>query len=164
MNDIIDKLSSYNLFNYLLPGVVFVFLAEAFTGITISHDEVVVMAFIYYFIGLVISRIGSVCIEPILKKITEHAPYEDYVKASKADETIPTFSEQNNMYRTIISMLFCLMLMFFYDSHLSKITTVPGSIQYIVVGMLLVLFVLSYRKQTMYIRKRIQSNCDNSQA
>jgi hypothetical protein len=158
MSEILDKLSSYNLFNYLLPGVIFVFLTEIFTGISIHHDEVIVMFFIYYFIGSVISRIGSIFIEPILKKFSKHAPYKDYLEASKADETIQIFSEQNNMYRTFISMSVCLILVFIYDANAAKMVFLSGSIHYLLIGMLLVLFVLAYRKQTMYIRKRIKSN------
>ena len=49
MTDLIKKLSSYNLFNYLLPGVVFVALSHAFTGYSFVHDNLLIAAFLYYF-------------------------------------------------------------------------------------------------------------------
>jgi hypothetical protein len=65
MKEILDKLSSYNLFNYLLPGIIFVVLASEITRYSFIHDDIVIGAFLYYFIGLVISRFGSLAIEPL---------------------------------------------------------------------------------------------------
>lgn len=67
MKEILDKLTSYNLFNYLLPGVVFAVLASKVTRFTLIQQDLVAGAFLYYFIGLVISRFGSLILEPILK-------------------------------------------------------------------------------------------------
>ena len=68
MKDLLDKISSYNLFNYLLPGVLFALLADGLTSYTFIQSDIVVGIFLYYFMGLVISRVGSLAIEPILKK------------------------------------------------------------------------------------------------
>ena len=67
MKEIINKLSSYNLFNYLLPGTVFVALTEAFTSFPFAQDDLLIALFLYYFIGLIISRIGSLFVEPFLR-------------------------------------------------------------------------------------------------
>ena len=69
MKDLLDKLSSYNIFNYLLPGVVFVAISKSLTIYNFVQQDIVVGVFLYYFIGLVISRIGSIVIEPMLKWI-----------------------------------------------------------------------------------------------
>ena len=63
MKEIIDKLSSYNIFNYLLPGVLFVAIAKNFTEYNLILDNDFIGAFFYYFIGMVISRFGSLIIE-----------------------------------------------------------------------------------------------------
>ena len=70
MKEILDKLSSYNLFNYLLPGVIFVVIANKVTHYDFIQDDIVIGAFLYYFIGMVISRFGSLAIEPILKYLS----------------------------------------------------------------------------------------------
>ena len=103
MKEIINKLSSYNLFNYLLPGTVLVALTEAFTSFSFPQVDLLIALFLYYFIGLIISRIGSLFVEPFLRwtRFIRFADYEDYVEASKSDSTIETLSEQNNMYRTL---------------------------------------------------------------
>ena len=66
MKEILDKLSSYNLFNYLLPGVLFVVIASKVTRYGFIQDDIVIGVFLYYFIGMVISRFGSLVIEPLL--------------------------------------------------------------------------------------------------
>lgn len=58
MKEILEKVSSYNLFNYLLPGTVFVFVLSKISGYNFIQKDLLIGAFLYYFIGLVISRIG----------------------------------------------------------------------------------------------------------
>jgi hypothetical protein len=55
-----------------------------------KDENVVVGLFLFYFIGMVISRIGSLTIEPVLKKINflRFAPYSDFIRASQADVKI----------------------------------------------------------------------------
>jgi hypothetical protein len=110
MKELLDKITSYNLFNYLLPGIVFVFLAKEFTDYDLVQDKEIIGAFLYYFIGMVISRIGSLIFEPFLKwiKVIKLADYKDFIIASKADAKIELLSEANNTYRTLASMSFLL--------------------------------------------------------
>ncbi len=160
MKELFDKISSYNIFNYLFPGVIFVVISTEFTSYSFIQDNLIVGVFIYYFIGLVISRFGSLTIEPFLKSISflKFVEYKDYVDALKKDPQINLLSEANNMYRTLSSMLFLLLLVIFYD----RITTLfQLSHQWdiwIFIIILLIMFLFSYRKQTSYIRKRVSSN------
>lgn len=159
MKDILQKLSTYNIFNYLLPGIVFVALLRLFTSLDLVVDELLIGAFLYYFIGMVISRIGSILIEPILKKskIVKFSDYQKFITASKNDEKIELFSEINNMYRTFISMLLILIVIVSYE-NISPLISINDTFKSIfsLVGLTL-LFLLSYRKQTEYINKRISS-------
>lgn len=158
MKDLLDKLSSYNLFNYLLPGIVFVVLAKALTTFQLVQQDIILGVFLYYFIGLVISRLGSIVIEPLLKwsKVLNFAPYADFVSASREDKTLDVLSEANNMYRTFCSLFASLILLKIYEC-LSISFPIIGrwNAEFLIVG-LLVLFCFSYRKQTQYITKRIQ--------
>ena len=160
MKDLLEKLSSYNIFNYLLPGVVFVILADTLTAFHFIQEDIVISVFVYYFIGLIISRLGSIVIEPILKwsKFVKFAPYADFVTASKEDKLLEVLSEANNMYRTFCSLFVSLILLKIYESlSISFPIMRRCATEVLVVGML-VLFLFSYRKQTQYITKRIQSN------
>jgi hypothetical protein len=160
LKELLDKISSYNLFNYLLPGVVFAVFAKLFTHYKIPIDNLVVGAFACYFAGLVISRFGSLIIEPFLKKISflKFADYSDFVSASQKDSKIELFSEVNNMYRTLTSMFVLLMFLKLYEFLETKISGLSEWGPYIVILLLLIIFLFAYRKQTSYITKRIRAN------
>jgi len=162
MTDIINKITSYNLFNYLFPGILFAILATKWTIYDFKVENIVLGAFLYYFIGMTISRIGSLFIEKILKKskLVKFSNYKDFVDCSKKDKSLNLFSEINNTYRTLISLGFCLLLTKLY-SELDIALDIPEI--YTTIGLLIFitfLYVLSYQKQTEYINKRIKANKD----
>ena len=162
MKELLEKISSYNIFNYLLPGVVFGFWISNVLNFPIDGD-ILTKSFIYYFLGLIVSRFGSLVIEPFLKwtKIAKFEPYEDFVKASKKDDKIDLLSEVNNMYRTIISLISLIGLIKIYLWLEMKFAwLVNVRIPFLVIALLLI-FVLSYRKQTGFISKRIKSNLND---
>lgn len=160
MKDIIDKLSSYNLFNYLFPGIVFVVLANATTHYSFIQQDIVLGIFLYYFIGLVISRFGSLVIEPLLKRFSflKFAEYKDFVAASKKDEKVELFSEINNTYRTLCACFSLLILLKIFESLENIFLFTKGWAAFLLVVLLLILFLFSYKKQTEYITKRIKAN------
>jgi len=160
MKEILDKISSYNLFNYLLPGVLFAVFASGFTNFKIIQSDIISSVFLYYFIGLVISRFGSLIIEPLLKKIgfVKFADYKDFVNSCKTDIKVETLSEANNMYRTFISLFFLLGLFKLCLLIEEKFSFLKDYNLILLTVLLLLLFLFSYRKQTNYIIKRINSN------
>ena len=112
IKDLLERLSSYNVFNYLLPGVLFAAIGDKLTTYTLLHDDMVVALFVYYFYGLVISRLGSLIVEPLLKRsrFIRFAPYKDFVATSRVDTKIEILSEANNMYRTLCALFVCLIV------------------------------------------------------
>jgi hypothetical protein len=160
MKELIDKISSYNLFNYLLPGILFVCISKEFTDYNFIQDNEFIGGFLYYFIGMVISRFGSLFIEPTLKKISflKFADYKNFVSASKKDEKIELFSEVNNTYRTITAMFVILLLIKLYNHFQVRWDIPQNETTLILVVLILLMFLFSYRKQTNYITKRIDAN------
>lgn len=157
MEELIKKLTSYNLFNNLFPGILFVGLAKVLWDLSFIQDNILIGIFYYYFIGMIISRIGSLIIEPILKriKIITFLEYKRFVFASKKDEKIEILSETNNMIRTIVALLFSLgiiKLLYFMKERMDLSSTLSNTISLI---FLVLLFIFSYRKQSEYINKRI---------
>ena len=69
MEKIIEKMDSYNIFNYLLPGAIFDYMFEILFHMKLVQGNIVENLFVYYFLGMILSRIGSIIIEPICKKI-----------------------------------------------------------------------------------------------
>lgn len=159
MKELLDKISSYNLFNYLFPGILFAVLSKAITSYSFLQENLLIGIFVYYFIGLVVSRVGSLVIEPLLKKLSflKFADYKDFIAASKKDSKIELLSEINNMYRTLSSLFILLVLLRLYELIESKLPILKSLNSYILAILLLVIFLFSYRKQTSYIAKRIKS-------
>ena len=160
MKEILDKISSYNLFNYLLPGIIFALAVEKLTGYPLLGGDIIVNAFVAYFTGLVVSRFGSLVVEPILRKVrlVKFVNYSEYVKASKKDPKIELFSEINNSYRTLSSMLILTLLLTGWEFVEYKWIVLKGISPYLLLGSLIVMFLYSYKKQTEYIIKRVALN------
>lgn len=160
MNELLGKISSYNLFNYLFSGVLFVALSAIFTSHSFVQEDIVVGVFVYYFIGLVISRIGSIIIEPVLKffSFVKFTSYSDFVVALKKDPGLDVLSEVNNMYRTLISVFLGIIFLMFYDLLKTKLLWIQNYEIVLLLLILLVLFLFAYKKQTSYITKRIRTN------
>ncbi len=153
MSELINKISSYNLFNYLLPGAIFVVIFENITPYKITQSDLLVNAFLFYFIGLVISRIGSLIIEPIARQFVIFSNYKDFGNASKKDKKIEILSEENNTYRTFIALFVVIFFIKTYNYFFPK----SDYDLYILIFFLFTLFVFSYIKQIKYITKRIQN-------
>lgn len=179
MEDIVksvsEKISSYNIFNNLLPGIAFCYILDKTTRFTIANGSLLENLFIYYFVGMIISRIGSLIIEPILTKaktkkigpFVKKSKHEDYLDASKEDPLIVELNETNNLYRTTISICFSLLIAKVYDWKLHDILTNKISDEWLVIIAFLVLmivFVISYKKQTNYINKRIKNHIERNQS
>ena len=163
-----DKISSYNILNNLFPGVVFCFTVNKITRFNLVADSLLEQLFVWYFIGMIISRIGSIYVEDGLKKFKiKNKPYlvfADYTQYSAAAEARPfiaTLSETNNIYRTVIALLTSVIIMYLYDTFIFDWIerVIPGGNQMmpLIIGVWMVfLFVKSYRKQTDYIRKQVE--------
>ena len=156
MKDLIDKLSSYNLFNYLFPGILFTVVAEKLTSFSILGENLLISAFLFYFVGLLISRIGSLILEPLLKKVgfIKLTSYDEYLQAVKNDTKIEILSEANNSYRTLTSAFICLLFLIGIDLLVNKYPQISNAIPLLLILGIIIIFIFSYRKQTIYIAKR----------
>ena len=164
MDEFLGKLSSYNLFVNLVPGCIFMFyLQELRCVVQILNTENSVTVFtllcLWYVIGIVINRVGSLVIEPLYKKfnIILFASYDDYVNAEKQDNKITLLSEVNNFYRSMVALFSAIILSEItlnkFDMEIMK----GNWFILIILLMCFVIFSLSYRSQTRYIKSRIEA-------
>lgn len=156
MDEMIKKIETYNIINYLLPGIVFIILFTYLTDINISNSNAAIAIVEYYFIGLILSRIGSIVIKPLLKKckIINEEKYEVFIDKEKEDEKIPILVRDGNQYRTFIATFVVLTLIEIYNiikGNTNKWITLIAFLA------LIILFILSYRKQLIFITKRIKN-------
>jgi hypothetical protein len=163
MEKLIEKLSSYNIFTNLFPGIMYCYLVNKLFGISLVNNDLIVSVFFYYFCGMVISRFGSVLIEPILKKVNFIAftDYKKYVEASSKDENVGVLLEASNSYRSIVALLTCVIATGVGESLVSLSPVTNQHAKYIMPVILLILFLLSYRKQTKYIVARVEFHSEN---
>ena len=169
LKQIVDKISSYNIFNNLYPGILLCYLLKIIFDINMLSDNWFENLILFYFVGMVISRIGSLIIEPIMKKIRinkkpllQFSPYSDYERASNEEPLVATLSETNNTYRTLLSCFVCTFV-FKICVVINKIcvenkfTFFQENKDWIILILLIILFAFSYVKQTSYVRKRVES-------
>ena len=160
MKDLLSKLSTYNLFNFLFPGVLFSLMSSVVTRYSFLQKDIIWGFFVYYFVGLVVSRFGSLVVEPLLKQLSvlNFANYRDFVEASKNDEKITLLSEVNNSYRTLVSMFILLFLLKLYEMAEGEVVFLKKFDFIILMALLLIVFFVSYVKQTSYVKKRVEAN------
>ena len=105
MNNFIEKLGSYQIITNLLPGVFFGMALRLLLGITVPMGNMGEEIMVYYFMGLIINRISSLIVKPILKRcrFIHEVPYFDYAKAAKVDSKIDVLSEANNYFRALLT-------------------------------------------------------------
>lgn len=155
MTTILNKISSYNLVNYILPGTIFyIALNKLFNFEMVEKYTLFESIIVYYFLGLLLSRFGSLVIETTLKKIKfiKFKDYNNYVECEKKDSKIALLSEKNNMYRTFLSVFVILLILYLALTFVGFIIF-SGWTCTLLFGFTL-LFSFSYRKQTQYIFSR----------
>lgn len=159
LDKFIERISSYNILNNLIPGTIFVWLCDVFDIFSVSEQAIIEKIFIYYFGGIVIGRVGSLFVEPIIKlfyrKKGFHAPHAQYIEACDYDKKIEELNAVSNMYRTFISVAVCILFAKVYVILKDKMVFLQEANIFIILAFLFILFLLSYTKQVKYIKSRI---------
>jgi hypothetical protein len=157
MADLLSKISSYNIFNYLFPGVLFAIGADGWLGLPIIQKDLLITGFVCYFAGMVVSRVGSLIVEPLAKwtGLVVYAKYTDFVKASAKDPKLEILSEVNNTYRTLCGLFLTLLVLKAYLKLELICPFLAPARLYLLVAVLIVMFATSFRKQSAYITKRV---------
>jgi len=161
VSEFLSKLSSYNIFNYLVPGIIFAATVDAVTHYKLVQPDLIIGLFVYYFIGMVVSRFGSLVLEPPLRRISflHFSNYSDFVAASQVDPMINVLSEANNAYRTLCSAFFLVGLLRLYEVIEQHWLPMLKDWNMTILAILLfITFLLSYRKQTEYVARRVDIN------
>ncbi|HBN04355.1 MAG TPA: hypothetical protein DD434_01005 [Bacteroidales bacterium] len=121
--------------------------------------------FVYYFIGIVVSRFGSVVVEPICKKlkIITFMPYDNFVLASYKDPKVDILSETNNTYRTFLSLFIVYGIFIIWNALIRDCLFIKRWQNLFLCMALIILFALSYNKQINYINRRIKVTIENEE-
>ena len=161
---IFDKLSQYNFLTNILPGTVLCIILKNLVGYDLIPTDYYQAGIVFYFVGMVNSRVGSLIIEPILKKICwiKFAPYPEFLKAEKNDPKLTVLSQENNVYRSYISVMFIAVIGYIYKNISFDWCQFLKDEPLVLIVSLLVLFLFAYRKQTAVGRKRVENFMKNN--
>lgn len=163
LSKLLDKISSYDFLNYLLPGSIFCVFLKHLVGYDIIAFSMIENFLICYFVGLVISRFGSLVIKEVMKKVGffVEVKYKDFLAAEKVDPKLTVLNAVNNMFCSFASAMSLLLLAYLVKYIAIIATIVTNHFGLIVVVLLLVLFLFSIRKQTAFIKKRVENTQGN---
>ena len=158
MEKLIEKISGYNLLNNIVPGSIFCYIMENLLGVSILKNDIILILFLFYFTGMISSRIGSIIIEEPLKyfEFIKFEPYDQFISASQKDQKIEIMSETNNTYRSISGMCILLLICNIYIIISKKISCLNSYTSIIIIISVFILFIISYKKQTKCLTNRIK--------
>lgn len=160
---VIDKLSQYNFLTNILPGTVLCIILKYLVGYDLIPYDYYQAGIVFYFVGMVNSRVGSLVIEPILKAISwvKFAPYSEFLRAEKEDAKLTILSQENNVFRSYISLMFISILGYIYKNCSLNLRLSLNNESLVLIVILFVLFLFAYKKQTSFVRKRVENFIKN---
>ena len=152
-----SKISNYNILNNLIPGAILCVVFKYLVGYDIMNVGTLELIVIFYFAGMINSRIGSLVLEPLLKKIkwVTFRDHHSFVEAEQKDKKINSLVEVNNMYRSMVSIGFTSLIVKFYYVGVEQQWNFGNVSEWILLVALFLLFAFAYKKQTKYIVSRI---------
>lgn len=112
--------------------------------------------FIYYFIGLCISRVGLLMLEPFVKWINfiKYAPYVDYLTAKEKDKVLEVVNTDRTLVALfLILLIICIAIKSKCINLDSTIYLCEGLVAYVLFS---ICFLAAYRKQVKYIKMSIE--------
>lgn len=126
MSELLSKISSYNLYNYLLVGFVYNMLLCHYTQLGYVDESILKTLIVCYVMGLFIAKLASLFLEPLLirlhwnnKKFLKWRNKNEYLEASFKDAKIPILLEEANVCRNIAMAIFVFFICLLYDKYVS---------------------------------------------
>ena len=165
MDELIKRLSLYNIVNYFVPGSLFSFLIYKFFSTDfLAVENTFVSIVMLYVTGLTINVIGSLTLSRFLRLLSKDyiVPYNDFLKAEKLDPKISLLSAENNSNRTIMTV-FLLLILLKLSSIALYVGYQDGDATFLCgcAGFFLV-FLGAFLKRTKFIYSRICFALDSS--
>lgn len=160
----LGRISNYNLLNNLIPGAILCVLLKYLVGYDLMNVGTLELLVIFYFVGMVNGRIGSLVVEWFLKKVhfVTFREHKQFVAAEQKDKKIVYLSETNNMYRSMISVAFTALLVKLYHVGVDLHWNWGNVSEWVALVAILIIFSCAYRKQTKYIVSRIDYHTESN--
>lgn len=149
-------LSQYQFFNYILTGAIFTYSLRLIGIYNVMFDSIFIEVLVYYAVGLFLSRLATVTLEPSLKKIgyIKYSSYPRYLKATTKDAELDNLSQQNNLFKTAMTASLLISVLILMKGCATHELDLQGALVAAAIGLI---FMMSYKKQTGYMNDRIDS-------
>lgn len=162
LTKLLDKLNDYNLFNFLLPGILFATLADRLLATHLTPPDLLTAPFLYYFYGMTLSRIGSVVVEPLAVrgqfiKAHDRRDYPAVLAALARDPKLELLSGLSNAYRTAAAVMLTLLAGLALQKLLEALPRLSGLVEVGALVALAALFLAAWRKQDTVIARRVEA-------
>lgn len=156
-DDLLGKISAYDFFNVLIPGALVTYsISEMPLGCYVDSSDWLALFVMSYVLGLIASRIGSLCIEPLVRNLKPigKRDYSAFAYAQKNDPKVEQLLMISNMYRSLagagVLLVIILLASLLPESH-----RLPAAL-----CSFIALFIASWIKQERYVEKRINFNLE----
>lgn len=152
----VGNFSAYDFITTFVPGAVFAAIVSVGSRSEITSDDIVLGAALYFFYGVVASRIGSLIVQPILEitRFLKAGDYDKFIIAEKADSKIQALLEARNFYRSLLTALLLTIPLIIVDPVRSGKVHTGTLLVLITLSSVVMLF--SLRKQSSYIESRVK--------
>lgn len=163
---ILEKISSYNFLNYIIPGTILsIILNKVYGWDVLYRDNWYLSCIIFYFVGMLNGRVGSLIVEPIVIRCfnVDRVSYGEYVKAERIDHKIAVLDSQKNVYRSFLSMSIILICVELIDGLQINCDELLELRMLIFLFLLIIIFIVSYAKQSRYVCNRIRVTAKDQQ-
>lgn len=157
MESFLNKLSDYLVIQTIIPGALIAYISSVLLSVDFLPHNPLYDFFVVFILGLIASRIGSLIIEPLYKKFNfiSFRKHSLFIDAEKKDNKITKLLESNNLYCSIIGSLLFLMAEKVFLCLLGRYSWLQKNSFCFITLFLVVLYSVSYKKQSGYIVSRI---------
>ena len=160
MENLVNSISKYQLAINLIPGYIFAILLQRCAHIALLEGDVLQDAFVSYFFGLIIGRIGSIVVEGLMdryNKTYKSAPdYDIKVKAERIDPKIEKLDRQCTIYRNCCAGCCCVIIGILINCLFGDGLYISSGKYILIFLILTLLLVVAMAKQCNYINQRIE--------
>ncbi|MCD8056404.1 MAG: hypothetical protein LUE25_06830 [Clostridiales bacterium] len=159
METILKTIDQYDIFNNFIPGAAYIFLVNQLYGKELTEG---ILDFLVasYIVGIIVSRFGSIAVEWIIKdklKLVEPPVKNEFIDAEIKDplKKITKLNMVATMYRSLLSAVIMAGFTGLWIVVRTYIPVIKTFENTVIIILLVILFTLSYRKQTNYVRNRV---------
>ncbi|CCZ60026.1 hypothetical protein [Hungatella hathewayi] len=158
MGNFVEKLDSYEIMINLLPGAFFGMALRFLCGLELPVANIGEEIVVYYFMGFIINRLGSLIIKPLLLKCNfiREVDYNEYVKAEKINEKVRTLAEICNYYRSILTASLILLIIKVFSNFKGNAGCLLTNWKFCFLLGCITLFLFSYKKQMKFVCRRVE--------